>query len=964
MSHTPSLRELEQPDAFIRRHIGPDAAEQQSMLETLGVASLAELIEQTLPQSIAMGGALALDEPRTETQVLAYLKGLASRNQIFTSCIGMGYHDTITPPVILRNVLENPGWYTAYTPYQPEISQGRLEALLNFQQMTLDLTGMELANASLLDEATAAAEAMTLARRVAKSKSNLFFIDEDCHPQTISVVRTRAEAFGFELLVDSVDALAQHQVFGAVFQYTTTWGEIRDLAPLIAQVQAQQGLACVAADPLSLVLLTPPGELGADVVFGSSQRFGVPMGYGGPHAAFFATRDAYKRAMPGRIIGVSVDTRGNRALRMALQTREQHIRREKANSNICTAQVLLANIASFYAVYHGPEGLQMIARRVHRLTAMLAAGLERGGINRSNHRFFDTLTLNVPGQANTIVGRARSQGINLRLIDADHLGISLDETTTAETVEALLRCFVGDGHNQDLAELDRSVAGKESGIPDQFLRRSAILTHPVFHRHRSETAMLRYIKSLENKDLALNHAMIPLGSCTMKLNATSEMIPITWPEFARMHPFAPLAQAAGYKAMIDELEAMLRAITGFDAISMQPNSGAQGEYAGLLAIRKYHEETGNGHRDVCLIPTSAHGTNPASAMMAGMRVVLVACDEQGNVNIDDLRSKAVEHTADLSCLMITYPSTHGVYEEGIREICDIVHQHGGQVYMDGANLNALVGLAQPADFGADVSHMNLHKTFCIPHGGGGPGMGPIGVKAHLAPYLANHMVVPLDGPNPENDAVSAAPWGSASILPISWTYIALMGASGLRQATEVAILNANYIARRLGEAYPVLYSGRNGRVAHECIIDIRPIKAASGVTEEDIAKRLMDFGFHAPTMSFPVPGTLMIEPTESESRAELDRFIDAMLTIRSEIARVEQGQWSAEDNPLHNAPHTLADITGDWQRSYSRQEAVFPLDWVAHNKFWPAVNRIDNVYGDRNLFCACPPLEAWADDAQ
>ncbi|WGK61173.1 aminomethyl-transferring glycine dehydrogenase [Halopseudomonas sp. SMJS2] len=964
MSHTPSLRELEQPDAFIRRHIGPDAAEQQSMLETLGVASLAELIEQTLPQSIAMGGALALDELRTETQVLAYLKGLASRNQIFTSCIGMGYHDTITPPVVLRNVLENPGWYTAYTPYQPEISQGRLESLLNFQQMTLDLTGMELANASLLDEATAAAEAMTLARRVAKSKSNLFFIDEDCHPQTISVVRTRAEAFGFELLVDSVDALAQHQVFGAVFQYTTTWGEIRDLAPLIAQVQAQQGLACVAADPLSLVLLTPPGELGADVVFGSSQRFGVPMGYGGPHAAFFATRDAYKRAMPGRIIGVSVDTRGNRALRMALQTREQHIRREKANSNICTAQVLLANIASFYAVYHGPEGLQMIARRVHRLTAMLAAGLERGGINRSNHRFFDTLTLNVPGQANTIVGRARSQGINLRLIDADHLGISLDETTTAETVEALLRCFVGDGHNQDLAELDRSVAGQESGIPDQFLRRSAILTHPVFHRHRSETAMLRYIKSLENKDLALNHAMIPLGSCTMKLNATSEMIPITWPEFARMHPFAPLAQAAGYKAMIDELEAMLRAITGFDAISMQPNSGAQGEYAGLLAIRKYHEETGNGHRDVCLIPTSAHGTNPASAMMAGMRVVLVACDEQGNVNIDDLRSKAVEHTADLSCLMITYPSTHGVYEEGIREICDIVHQHGGQVYMDGANLNALVGLAQPADFGADVSHMNLHKTFCIPHGGGGPGMGPIGVKAHLAPYLANHMVVPLDGPNPENDAVSAAPWGSASILPISWTYIALMGASGLRQATEVAILNANYIARRLGEAYPVLYSGRNGRVAHECIIDIRPIKAASGVTEEDIAKRLMDFGFHAPTMSFPVPGTLMIEPTESESRAELDRFIDAMLTIRSEIARVEQGQWSAEDNPLHNAPHTLADITGDWQRSYSRQEAVFPLDWVAHNKFWPAVNRIDNVYGDRNLFCACPPLEAWADDAQ
>lgn len=962
MSHTPSLRELEQPDAFIRRHIGPDAAQQQSMLETLGVASRAELIEQTLPRSIAMDAVLALDEPRTEPQVLDYLHGLASRNQIFTSCIGMGYYDTITPPVILRNVLENPGWYTAYTPYQPEISQGRLEALLNFQQMTLDLTGMELANASLLDEATAAAEAMTLARRMAKSKSNLFFIDEDCHPQTISVVRTRAEAFGFELLVDSVDVLAQHQVFGAVFQYTTTWGEVRDLAPLIAQVQGQEGLACVAADPLSLVLLTPPGELGADVVFGSSQRFGVPMGYGGPHAAFFATRDAYKRAMPGRIIGVSVDSRGNRALRMALQTREQHIRREKANSNICTAQVLLANIASFYAVYHGPEGLRTIAQRVHRLTAMLAAGLERCGIQRSNRHFFDTLTLRVPGQAAAIVGRARSRQINLRLIDADHLGVSLDETTTAATVAALLGCFAGDAHGQDLADLDRLVASSEEpGLPTHLRRQTALLTHPVFHLHRSETAMLRYIKALENKDLTLNHAMIPLGSCTMKLNATSEMIPITWPQFARMHPFAPLAQAQGYRAMIGELEEMLRAITGFDAISMQPNSGAQGEYAGLLAIRKYHEASGDGHRTVCLIPTSAHGTNPASAMMAGMRVVLVACDEQGNVNVEDLRDKAAAHAAELSCLMITYPSTHGVYEEGIRDICDIVHQHGGQVYMDGANLNALVGLARPAEFGADVAHMNLHKTFCIPHGGGGPGMGPIGVKAHLAPHVANHMVVPLDGPNPENDAVSAAPWGSASILPISWTYIALMGASGLRQATEVAILNANYIARRLGGAYPVLYSGRNGRVAHECILDIRPIKAASGITEEDIAKRLMDFGFHAPTMSFPVPGTLMVEPTESESKAELDRFIDAMLTIRDEIAQVEQGHWSAEDNPLRNAPHTLADITGDWQRSYSREQAVFPRGWVAANKFWPAVNRIDNVHGDRNLFCACPPLEAWAE---
>ncbi len=960
MSHTPSLAELEQHDAFVQRHIGPDASEQQSMLAELGVESLDQLIDQAVPQSIRLAGALQLAEPRSEAEVLGYLKSVAGRNQLFTSCIGMGYYDTLTPAVILRNVLENPGWYTAYTPYQPEISQGRLEALLNFQQMTLDLTGMQLANASLLDEATAAAEAMTLSRRVAKSKSNSFFIDEDCHPQTISVVRTRAEAFGFELIVGDVSELERYQVFGALFQYTTTWGEIRDLQPLIAQVQEQQGLACVAADPLSLVLLTPPGELGADVVFGSSQRFGVPMGYGGPHAAFFACRDEYKRAMPGRIIGVSVDTRGKRALRMALQTREQHIRREKANSNICTAQVLLANIASFYAVYHGPQGLRTIAERVQRLTAILALGLERCGIARSNRHFFDTLTLQVPGRASAIVARARARSINLRLIDADHLGVSLDETSSAGTIEALLHCFAGDAHGQDVAALDLAVRGVDTGIPPAWRRQSALLTHPVFNQHHSESAMLRYIKALENRDLALNHAMIPLGSCTMKLNATSEMIPITWPEFARLHPFAPLEQAEGYRVMIDELEAMLLAITGFDAICMQPNSGAQGEYAGLLAIRKYHEDNGSEQRKVCLIPTSAHGTNPASAMMAGMRVVLVACDEQGNVNIEDLRSKAAAHAAELSCLMITYPSTHGVYEEGIREICQIIHQHGGQVYMDGANLNALVGLARPADFGADVSHMNLHKTFCIPHGGGGPGMGPIGVKAHLAPYVANHMVVPLDGPHPENDAVSAAPWGSASILPISWTYIALMGASGLRRATEVAILNANYIAQRLAPAYPVLYSGRNGWVAHECIIDIRPLKVATGVSEEDIAKRLMDFGFHAPTMSFPVPGTLMIEPTESESRAELDRFIDAMLCIRREIDQVEQGRWRAEDSPLHHAPHTQADITGDWQRGYSREQAVFPLEWVAANKFWPAVNRIDHVYGDRNLFCACPPLEDWA----
>ena len=961
MSNAPSLTDLEQTDDFIRRHIGPDAAEQQAMLQTLGVESLDELISQTVPGSILRKEPLDMAGPRAEAEVLSYLKGIASRNEVYTSCIGMGYHGTLLPNVILRNVLENPGWYTAYTPYQPEIAQGRLEALLNFQQLTIDLTGMELASASLLDEATAAAEAMALAKRVAKNKSNLFFVDHDCHPQVISVVRTRAEAFGFDLAVDDVANLDQYEVFGALFQYPDTWGDIKDLKPLIDAVHAQKALACVSADLLSLVLLTPPGELGADVVFGSAQRFGVPMGYGGPHAAFFATRDAFKRAMPGRIIGVSVDTRGNRALRMALQTREQHIRREKANSNICTAQVLLANIASFYAVYHGPEGLKTIAQRIQRLTAILATGLETRGIQRANARFFDTLTLKVPGKAREIVERARQARINLRMIDADSLGVSLDESSTRHTVENLLAVFVDDGKAADMDALDAQVMGSDMGIPAGLRRQSAFLTHPVFNSYHSETEMLRYIKSLENKDLALNHAMIPLGSCTMKLNATAEMIPITWPEFAQLHPFAPLAQAEGYRVMIDELEEMLRAITGFDAISMQPNSGAQGEYAGLLAIRKFHEANGDEHRKVCLIPTSAHGTNPASAMMASMRVVLVACDDDGNVNIDDLRQKAADNAENLSCLMITYPSTHGVYEEGIGEICRIIHEHGGQVYMDGANLNAQVGLTRPADIGADVSHMNLHKTFCIPHGGGGPGMGPIGVKAHLAPYVANHPVVPLEGPDPSNGAVSAAPWSSASILPISWTYIALMGAQGLRSATQVAILNANYLAKRLGEAYPILYSGRNGRVAHECIIDIRPLKAASGITEEDVAKRLMDFGFHAPTMSFPVPGTLMIEPTESESKAELDRFIDAMLTIRSEISRVEKGEWSAEDNPLHNAPHTLADITGKWERSYSTEQAVFPRPWVAANKFWPSVNRIDNVYGDRNLFCACPPIEAYED---
>ena len=956
MSQTPSLSQLQPSDTFLGRHIGPDAAEQQAMLASLDLASRAQLIEQTVPPAIRLKQPLELPPALGEQAALARLRSYAERNELWTSLIGMGYYGTFTPPVILRNVLENPGWYTAYTPYQPEIAQGRLEALLNFQQLTIDLTGLDLASASLLDEATAAAEAMAMARRVARSKSNRFFVDENCHPQTISVVRTRAEAFGFELVVEAPEKLGEHQVFGALLQYPDTHGEIRDLRPLIEQLHAQQALACVAADLLGLLLLTPPGELGADVVLGSAQRFGVPMGYGGPHAAYFATRDEYKRAMPGRIIGVSKDARGNTALRMALQTREQHIRREKANSNICTSQVLLANMAGFYAVYHGPEGLKRIAQRVHRLTAVLAAGLERKGLQRLNRHFFDTLTLDVGGAQTAIIESALEARINLRILGRGRLGVSLDETCTEETVEHLLAIFLGADHDLEVAELDQGEV--PSGIPAELARTSACLQHPVFNSHHSETEMLRYLKQLENKDLALNQAMIPLGSCTMKLNATSEMMPITWPEFAGLHPFAPREQATGYQAMIGELENWLCAITGFDAISMQPNSGAQGEYAGLLAIRKYHESRGEGQRDICLIPSSAHGTNPASAQMASMQVRIVECDRHGNVDLEDLKRKAVEAGDALSCLMITYPSTHGVYEEGVREICEVIHGHGGQVYMDGANLNAQVGLTRPADIGADVSHMNLHKTFCIPHGGGGPGMGPIGVRAHLAPFVANHPVVPLDGPNPENGAVSAAPWGSASILPISWMYIAMMGPQ-LAEASEVAILNANYLAHRLSGAFPVLYSGRNGRVAHECILDLRPLKAETGISEEDVAKRLMDYGFHAPTMSFPVPGTLMIEPTESESRHELDRFVEAMLAIRAEIAKVQAGDWPAEDNPLKHAPHTLADVLGDWQRPYSREEAVTPSAHTRAHKYWPAVNRVDNVYGDRNLFCACVPVEAY-----
>lgn len=954
MPQLPSLSQLQDPASFLSRHLGPDADEQHAMLDSLGLASRAELIEQTVPPGIRFNQPLDLPPALGEEAALAKLRGYAERNEVWTSLIGMGYHGTLTPAVILRNVLESPGWYTAYTPYQPEIAQGRLEALLNFQQLTIDLTGLQLANASLLDEATAAAEAMALAKRVAKNRSSHFFVDENCHPQTISVLRTRAEGFGFTLIVGAVSTLAEHDVFGAVLQYPDTHGEIHDLRPLIEHLHARQALACVAADLLSLLLLAPPGEMGADVVFGSSQRFGVPMGYGGPHAAYFASRDEFKRAIPGRIIGVSRDARGNTALRMALQTREQHIRREKANSNICTAQVLLANIASFYAVYHGPEGLKRIAQRVHRLTAILAHGLHIKGLKRLNEHFFDTLTVEVGGSQTAILESARAARINLRILGRGQLGVSLDETCTVQTVERLFDVFLGADHGLDVATLDAEpISG---GIPQPLQRTSGYLTHPVFNLHHSETEMLRYLKQLENQDLALNQSMIPLGSCTMKLNATSEMVPITWPGFAQLHPFVPVEQAQGYKAMIDELERWLCAITGFDAVCMQPNSGAQGEYAGLLAIRKYHESRQQGQRDICLIPASAHGTNPASAQMASMQVVIVECDEAGNVDLDDLREKAQAAGPRLSCLMVTYPSTHGVYEEGISQICEVIHSQGGQVYMDGANLNAQVGLARPADIGADVSHMNLHKTFCIPHGGGGPGMGPIGVRSHLAPFVANHPVIPIDGPQASNDAVSAAPWGSASILPISWMYIAMMGPQ-LADASEVAILAANYLASQLSGAFPVLYHGRNGRVAHECILDLRPLKAQTGITEEDVAKRLMDYGFHAPTMSFPVPGTLMVEPTESESKAELDRFVEAMLAIRAEIAQVQDGSWPDNDNPLKNAPHTLADITGSWERAYSIAQAVTPSAHARAHKYWPAVNRVDNVYGDRNLFCACVPVD-------
>ena len=963
LSH-PSLSDLENRDEFIGRHLSLNVADINAMLTEVGAESLDDLTAQIVPKSILREPFLQMDDAIPEAEALANLKALADQNQVFKSFIGMGYHDTRLPNVITRNVLENPGWYTAYTPYQPEIAQGRLEALLNYQQMIIDLTGMELANASLLDEATAAAEAMALIKRqVRKNKSNVFFVDELCLPQTIDVLKTRADGFGWELHIGPVETAADVECFGALLQYPAVDGNINDFGELIEQLHANNALVAMATDLMALALLKSPGELGADIALGNSQRFGVPMGFGGPHAAFFATKDAFKRAIPGRLIGVSIDASGNRALRMALQTREQHIRREKATSNICTAQVLLSNLASFYAVYHGREGIIRIANRIHRMTEIMAAAITDAdieGLIIVNQSAFDTLTLEVPNK-DEILARADAAEMNLRTqsqVDVDGvLGFSIGETTTRADLESLYQVITG-RTDIDIDMLDEEV---ESSIPESLVRTSEFLTHPVFNSYQTEHEMLRYMKRLETKDLAMNHSMITLGSCTMKLNATAEMIPVTWPTIGGIHPFAPKTQTPGYEQLIKNLDTWLRDITGFDAVCMQPNSGAQGEYAGLMAIKHYHESRGEGHRNVCLIPQSAHGTNPASAQMAGMRVVVTKCDEQGNVDFADLKAKAQELSESLSCLMMTYPSTHGIYEDGAKEICNLIHEHGGQVYMDGANLNAQVGITSPGYIGADVSHMNLHKTFAIPHGGGGPGMGPIGVAKHLAPFIANHSVREIDDESVGQSAVSAAPYGSASILPISYMYIHMMGAKGLRQATQMALLNGNYLSKKLGEHYPILYSGQNNRVAHECIVDLRPIKADTGITEVDIAKRLMDYGFHAPTMSFPVAGTFMIEPTESESKAELDRFIDAMVSIKAEINAVKSGELDANSNPLKHAPHTVKDIAGEWTRPYTREQAAFPLPAVYNNKFWPTVNRIDDVYGDCNLICSCPAIEEYED---
>ncbi len=936
-----------------RRHIGPSAKEIKEMLAVVGAPDLQTLIDETVPQSILQADRIDFGKSLSERRALDKLRETANKNRLLTSLIGQGYHATTMPPAIQRNIFENPAWYTAYSPYQPEISQGRLEALLNFQTLVSDLTALDIANASLLDEATAAAEAMAMAKRVSKSDKDVFFVDHECLPQTIAVLKTRAEPLGWDIEVgDPFADLASDKVFGAIFQYPGACGAFHDYSLLIEELHEARGIAVMAADPLALTLLKPPGEMGADIAVGSMQRYGVPMGYGGPHAAYMATRDAYKRALPGRIVGVSVDARGNRAYRLALQTREQHIRREKATSNICTSQVLLAVIASMYAVFHGPAGLKAIAQRVHRDACRLAEGLGGLGFKIRPEAFFDTITVEVGPYQGLIMKNAVDNGVNLRKVGTDRIGITVDERTRPDTLEAVWRAFGA----FDLRYKDEY---PPSRLPRDLLRTSTYLTHPIFHMNRAESEMTRYMRRLADRDLALDRSMIPLGSCTMKLNATAEMLPISWPEFSEMHPFAPADQAQGYKELIDDLSRKLCAITGYDAISMQPNSGAQGEYAGLLAIRAYHRSRGEANRTVCLIPSSAHGTNPASAQMCGMSVVVVGTDKAGNIDVADFRAKAKAHAENLAACMITYPSTHGVFEETVRELCDITHEYGGRVYLDGANLNALVGLARPADIGSDVSHLNLHKTFCIPHGGGGPGMGPIGVKAHLIPFLPGH---------PETDGrpltVSAAPYGSASILPISWSYLLLMGGRGLTQATRVAILNANYIAKRLEGPYDVLYTGKNGRVAHECIIDTRPLLESAGVTVDDIAKRLIDCGFHAPTMSWPVAGTLMVEPTESETKAELDRFCDAMLAIREEARAIAEGRIDRRNNPLKNAPHTVEDLIGPWDRPYSREEACFPPGAFRVDKYWAPVNRVDNAYGDRNLMCSCPPMEAFIKAAE
>ncbi|SAK43683.1 glycine dehydrogenase [Caballeronia temeraria] len=961
-----SLAALECHDAFAERHIGPDEADQRAMLDALGFASRAAFIDAVIPESIRRKETLplgAFTQPKSEAEALASLRKLADENLVFRTYIGQGYYGTHTPAVILRNVLENPAWYTAYTPYQPEISQGRLEALLNFQQMVMDLTGLAMANASLLDEATAAAEAMTLLQRVGKPKSNVFYVADDALPQTIEVVKTRAKPAGIDVKVGPAADAASANAFGVLLQYPGANGDVRDYRALAEAIHAAGGHVVAAADLLALTLITPPGEWGADVAIGNTQRFGVPVGFGGPHAAYMAVRDEFKRQMPGRLVGVTVDAQGNHALRLALQTREQHIRREKATSNVCTAQALLAIMASMYAVYHGPRGLKTIALRVNRVASIFAAGVKQLGYAVANDTFFDTVTVDSGANTTALHQAAYAARINLRRVSASQVGVSLDETTTRDDLLKLFALFAEVAGKTETFDIDALDQAATDSLPQALHRTSEYLTHPVFNRHHSEHEMLRYLRSLADKDLALDRTMIPLGSCTMKLNATSEMLPVTWPEFAQIHPFAPNEQTVGYRTMIDQLEQMLVACTGYAAVSLQPNAGSQGEYAGLLIIHAYHESRGEGHRNVCLIPASAHGTNPASAQMAGMQVVVVACDQNGNVDIDDLKAKAEKHSANLAAIMITYPSTHGVFERNVREICEIVHAHGGQVYVDGANMNAMVGLCAPGQFGGDVSHLNLHKTFCIPHGGGGPGVGPVAVGAHLAKFLPNQASTGYKRDDAGIGAVSSAPYGSAAILPISWMYIAMMGAQGLTAATESAILAANYVAKRLAPHYPVLYSGPGGLVAHECILDVRPIKESSGISVEDVAKRLIDYGFHAPTMSFPVPGTLMVEPTESESKEELDRFIDAMIAIREEIRAVEEGRADREDNVLKHAPHTAAVVTSDdWAHAYTREAAAYPLKSLVARKYWSPVGRADNAYGDRNLMCSCVPVSEYADE--